>query len=925
MKKRKVFPRSFFLRALFLTNLIGVLYLLPLTLNALDPETPIKHCQLDEWTERSNLPGHSVYNVVQASDGFLWLDCSAGVVRFDGRNFTPVHQLDTTHTIILPKDYVNIFMADENGTLWMGKNGGHMIQYRDGEFKPLLTDRPLPAGTWTASKDSYGNIWLGTARGLYCYQKGKVIEYGPEKGLPGHDISSIIEDRCGRLWVSSYHDGLYRLKEGRFSRVAVHGIDRTTSVNWLYEDRSGIIWIGTNKGLFMKKGKGLTRLTTADGLSHNAVVEIVEDSDGNIWAGTKSGINRIRNYSPGNVRIDTLLPGICINAVFEDREKNLWIGTEGDGLKRLRDAAFYTVDFGNDSVNCITTLHQTVDGDTWIGTLPGDLMRVKNEKIVETFHFNNEIISLEDDGNNNLWVGTRGMGLYCLTPGKRITHYGDKVKGNTVTSLYCDSRGRLWIGTENGFIVGENGRFDSYRGKEGFPTGVIFFFREDDRQNIWIGGRGLYRLEKGEIDSGGIANVLDKIDSKLCVSFLFFDDDGSMWLGTPCGTIIREKNRDFTVFRDKIQWRSSLNAAINYIFKDEAGFFWMNSIDGTARINRKSFDDLAQGKIETLFPREYGPGDGLTCSECAALPYYSVISPRKGEYWFGTKKGVAVLRPEKVKINKVAPRVVIEKVRVEGKEMPPLEPGYRIKKAGHIRFYFTAATYACQGGVCFKYRLAGYDDDWNMLTPGKERTAEYWNLPAGSYTFSVTACNNDRVWSSVPASMSFVIPSSFFGSALSVVLLPVCAVCALMLFGLFYRLYRHPSRRVKCEAARALPGVDKDTKYLVELKELMEEKKVYRSEGLSLKTLSRRLSLPERHLSQLINDKLNKSFFDLVNYYRVEEAKQMLLEEEEEKRNILDIAFEVGFNTKSAFNRAFKKHTNMAPSQFREIFSNSKK
>jgi len=119
--------------------------------------------------------------------------------------------------------------------------------------------------------------------------------------------------------------------------------------------------------------------------------------------------------------------------------------------------------------------------------------------------------------------------------------------------------------------------------------------------------------------------------------------------------------------------------------------------------------------------------------------------------------------------------------------------------------------------------------------------------------------------------------------------------------------------------------VDKDTKYLVELKELMEEKKVYRSEGLSLKTLSRQLSLPERHLSQLINDKLNKSFFDLVNYYRVEEAKQMLLEEEEEKRNILDIAFEVGFNTKSAFNRAFKKHTNMAPSQFREIFSNSKK
>lgn len=922
MINRKDFCRLFFLKVIFLITFVGLLYLPPLPLNALDPETPINRYQLDEWTERSGFPGHSVYNVVQASDGFLWVEDSDGTLRFDGQKFTPIHRLGAAGTAIDSQDYANILMAEDNGTLWLRKNSRRIFLYEEGKFKPITTEKPFPYDIWVAQKDSYGNVWLGTSRNLYCYQKGQILEYGLEKGLPGKGISSILEDRCGCLWVSTYHGGLFKLKEGRFSPIPVNGIDETTSVNWLYEDRSGIIWIGTNNGLFLKKGKKPTHLTTVNGLSHNAVTDIIEDRDGNIWVGTKSGINRIRKNAGAPVRIDTRLPGQCINVIFEDMEKNLWIGTEGEGLKRFRDAAFYTIDFGKDSVNCVTALHQTDKGDTWIGNLLGDLMRIENEKIVETFHFNNEIISLEDDRGDNLWVGTSGMGLYRLTPGRRLFHYGNNVKSNEITSLYCDSRNRLWIGTVNGFFVHENGSFKSYRGQKGFPAGFIYFFREDDRQNIWIGSSGLYRLEKGALDPNRITNALDKVEMKCCVSFLFFDDDDSMWLGTPCGIIIRKKDRDYTVFRDKILWRSSQNAAINHIFKDEAGFFWMNSVDGISRINRKAFDDLAQGKIKTIVPREYGPGDGLKCGECAALPYYSVISPKKGEYWFGTKKGVAVLRPEKVKINKVAPRVVIEKMRVEGKDVPLVKPEYRFENAGHIRFYFTAATYACQGGVCFKYKLAGYDDEWLMLTPGKERSAEYWNLPAGSYTFSVMACNNDHVWSSTPAIADFVIPSVFMGSMFWAILIPLSG---LMLFGLFYRFYRISPRRVKSDVPQPVSEVNKDTRHLVELKELMEEKKVYRAEGLSLRTLSRQLSIPDRQLSQLINDKLNKTFFDLVNYYRVEEAKQMLLEEEEEKRNILDIAFEVGFNTKSAFNRAFKKHTNMAPSQFRETFSNSKK
>jgi AraC-like DNA-binding protein len=185
----------------------------------------------------------------------------------------------------------------------------------------------------------------------------------------------------------------------------------------------------------------------------------------------------------------------------------------------------------------------------------------------------------------------------------------------------------------------------------------------------------------------------------------------------------------------------------------------------------------------------------------------------------------------------------------------------------------------------------------------------------------VNACNNDGVWNRQGAGIIFNIHTPFWNTNLAKILL-FSVLLAICFLGYFY--FRHSLQKVEKETETlnvpAAPEPGKDSKHLVELKELLEVKKIYREDGLSLKSLSHQLNIPDHYLSQLINEKLNKSFFDLINFYRVEEAKQMLLTEVGEKRNILDIAFEVGFNTKSAFNRAFKKHARMTPSQFREEF-----
>ena len=85
-------------------------------------------------------------------------------------------------------------------------------------------------------------------------------------------------------------------------------------------------------------------------------------------------------------------------------------------------------------------------------------------------------------------------------------------------------------------------------------------------------------------------------------------------------------------------------------------------------------------------------------------------------------------------------------------------------------------------------------------------------------------------------------------------------------------------------------------------------------------SLSQRLNASIHHLSQVINEKSGKNFFDLINGCRIEEAKTKLKDPSNQYEKILDIAFDVGFNTKVAFNKAFKKFAKMTPSQFRQKY-----
>jgi len=120
----------------------------------------------------------------------------------------------------------------------------------------------------------------------------------------------------------------------------------------------------------------------------------------------------------------------------------------------------------------------------------------------------------------------------------------------------------------------------------------------------------------------------------------------------------------------------------------------------------------------------------------------------------------------------------------------------------------------------------------------------------------------------------------------------------------------------KYEKSALTPDVARE--YAERVQRCMEGEKPFLESDLTLPGLSSRIGVPSYQLSQVINESLGTSFFDFINGYRIEEAKRLLLDSSKSAYTILAIAEEAGFNSKSAFNAAFKRHAGQTPSEFRQ-------
>ena len=111
------------------------------------------------------------------------------------------------------------------------------------------------------------------------------------------------------------------------------------------------------------------------------------------------------------------------------------------------------------------------------------------------------------------------------------------------------------------------------------------------------------------------------------------------------------------------------------------------------------------------------------------------------------------------------------------------------------------------------------------------------------------------------------------------------------------------------------------SEYLSRLEKFLQDKKPYLNSELTIHELSTELDISRHHLTQVMNEKLNKNFYTLINEYRMEEVKQRLEDPKYHNYTMLAIAYDAGFNSKSTFNHFFKKSAGMTPSQYKKARS----
>lgn len=722
---------------------------------ALDSRRDLSQFSHEVWLTENGLPQNTVHSIAQTRDGYIWIGTEEGLARFDGVKFTV---FDKQNTPQLRSNYIRALLTDRQGGLWIGTAEG-LVQMLDGKFTLFTIDEGLPGNTIQAiHEDREGNLWVATATGLGLFKSGGLTTFTTKERLIGGSIQALFEDSDGALWIATPY-GVGRIKDGTFTNYTVRDGLGSNSVRAIQQDRDGRLWFGSLGGLTSFSGGRFTNYTTRDGLPNDRIISLHAGRDGDLMVGTAGGLCRFIAGRFTGLNAGDALSTSTILSLLEDLEGNLWIGTESGGVNLLKDTKFTTYTTRNGLSNdLIKSIYEDHEGNTWIGTDGGGLNLLKDGKVsVYTTReglSSNVVLALFGDDRGNLWAGTP-EGLNRFSQGKFTTYTAaDGLANNDVRSICADRRGNLWIGTRGGLTRMKDGVFRTFTEVDGLPNDLIATLHEDAKGNLWIGTLGgLSRLGNDEFTT---FTTRDGLSNDAVIS-LHEDADGILWIGTNGGGLNRMKDGKLTAYTTS---NGLLDDVVYRILDDGRNNLWLSCRKGIFHLGKKELNEFAEGRISSIAPVAYGTADGMMTRECSGGGDPAGWKARDGKLWFPTIKGVAIIDPERIRINSQPPPVVIEQIRIDDQSIAPsgrleLPPG-----TTRFDFYYTAPSFVAPEKVRFKYKLEGFDRDW--IDGGTRRIAYYTNLRPGAYTFRVVASNNDGVWNQTGAAFSLYLKPYFY-------------------------------------------------------------------------------------------------------------------------------------------------------------------
>lgn len=901
----------------------------------LSPEKKIDQYLKDQWGTEDGLPSNEIHAIAQSPDGYLWIVTLKGLVRFDGMEFSNISLADIEGNGSGEAFIPSTLFVDREGILWLGSvKGLTSFDYRTKRFNTLTRIKSSTRDRIRRIiKDVGGNIWLSLWDGyVNRFSNGKFTEFNASHGLKGNRINAIVENKKGKLLFATREKGIFQFKDDKFLKYPVAGLDGDI-IHYMHEDRRGHLWIGTNKRLFRITDQRVETFTTRDGLSNNFITYILEDNQHNLWIGTMKGLNRITKNPDGGVIFEHGLENLTITYLFEDSEKSLWLGTFKSGLHRLKEGKFISyAPLENLPEKILFSMFEGPQGKKWIGAVDGNLSRFEDNNPGKTVKIpelsGTGIFAIQRDEDGSLWLGTNGKGVFQWQNGIISQHTSQQgLVDDMVTSIYRDTRGNLWFSTSDGVSVRyADGLIKSFTSRQGLSGKKVHNVFEDKNQDIWIAAdSGLTVLRGGKLSKQNAAYYLRGI-SVICVfeDLAATESEGEIfWITTHGAGLKRLRLRDGNITSYTVDDGMTTNSLFQF-FEDSEGWFWLMSDSGILRLDKEELNRFALGKLDNINCISYGISDGMKSMEFTnRKSRHSALKTRNGELWFMTKEGISIVNPEKTKINKTPPPVVIEAAYFDRQSVPlhQVPETYSFQGIKSFRFQFTAPAFLSPEKIKFKYRLEGFDEDWIFLPSGSKRMVQYWSLPPGTYTFRVIASNAEGVWNQSGDAITFTLEPFFYQTLFFkiAVLLFLAALLGVAVYFLKKHLFKKKQKALEVEKYKGTAlDLDFAERCINELKHLMKVEKIYRDENITLQSMAQILSVRPHQLSRILNEKLDRNFSNFINYYRIEEVKEILESPAGANKKINIVAHDAGFKSMTSFYRVFKKLTGMTPDQYKK-------
>lgn len=739
-----------------------------------DPSKPLSQSSIDQWTGEDGLVSNNLTSVVQATDGFIWVTTYNGLLRFDGNVF---ELFDRENTPFLQSDAFYRGYVDKN-KIWFATQGSGIVVYENNVLQPFLPEA-LPKSIRCLWLSEQGDIWAGSNNnGLYLIRDSVVIKQSHE---PVRDISIMSLAQEGEnLWVATNGNGVVKIKGDSYEQMTTADGLSGNVVNTIRATPQGEILIGTTKGFDILSNGKIKSVPMLQGIQINSMTL---DDFGSVWLATERGLARV-NIKLGIEEffsIENGFPTLELTALDFDTEGSVWITTSKAGLIRLNDRGITTFSETNGlSLNLINIITEGPDKKIYIGT-DGGAIDIMNGNNVEhlTLNHSHKNMSIRDicfDKSGTLWIGSYNGVLKKQGKQEKLFNTSNGLPVQDVRRVLEDHEGNLWFATRSGGAIKfKNDKvLGVYDRKSGLQSNYILAIEEDPWGNIYLGtnGGGLSRIDTNDqITSFHIGTD----DSGLLIFNLHIDSNGTTWLVTNVG-LYHFNGREFK----KLEFEVPIKGGSYFDWiEDTFGNVWVTTNKGILRFTKQDAIDFSNGKLSAIKSRIYNNYDGMKNRECTGAT--RALRSSSGEIWVPTIGGASVIYPDRLRENPIIPPVYItqlatDKTVFKNDRTVQIEPGNL-----RYTFSFTCLSLAAPSKNQFKYTLAGFDDAWPE-SDGK-RQVDYTNLPAGTYTFKVIASNNDDIWNTEGASLTFTVLPYFYQRT-SFYILSTFAIM-LALFGIY--------------------------------------------------------------------------------------------------------------------------------------------